>query len=100
VKFFLGVVIVIGSVFGGYILSHGQMAMLMQPFEFLIIAGAALGAFIISSPRSLIVKIVKHIPELLSGSKYNKNSYLDLLGLIYVLFAKAKAEGLLSHSHQ
>lgn len=95
-KFLLGVAIVVASVFGGYVLSHGQMAMLMQPFEFLIIGGAAFGAFVIASPRSLIITIIKHIPELLSGSKYNKNSYLDLLGLLFVLFAKAKTEGLLS----
>ncbi|MCW8930010.1 MAG: flagellar motor stator protein MotA [Gammaproteobacteria bacterium] len=94
--FILGVAIVVLSVFGGYILSHGHMAMLMQPYEFLIIAGAALGAFIIASPKYLIVKVLKHFPDLFKGSRYNKGSYLDLLGLIFVLLSKAKSQGLVT----
>jgi len=94
--FILGTIIVIFSVIGGYVLSHGQLIMLFQPFEFLIIGGAAIGAFIISSPTSLIKKVFKHIPLLFVSSKYNKESYLDLLGLIFTLLNKGKVNGMMA----
>ncbi len=94
--FFLGIAIVLFSVVGGYIFSHGQLVMLFQPYEFLIIGGAAFGAFVIASPRYLIVKVLKNFPLLFIGSKYNRKSYLDLLGLIYTLLAKSRSEGLIA----
>ena len=42
--FVAGVVIVFGSVLYGYVMSHGQLLALWQPFEILIIVGAAFGA--------------------------------------------------------
>lgn len=94
--FFIGINIVIFSVIGGYLLSHGQLILLFQPFEFLIIGGSAFGAFVISSPKTLILKVFKHFPFLLKGSIYTKKSYLDLLGAIYMLLIKAKIEGLMA----
>lgn len=94
--FIVGLIIVISSVLGGYVLAHGQLVLLLQPYEFLIIGGAAVGAFVISSPRTVIIKVLIHLPQLFTGSKYNKNSYLDLLGLIYTLLSKSRTEGLIS----
>ena len=42
----IGIIVVIASVLGGYVLSHGKIAALIQPFEVLIIGGAAFGAFL------------------------------------------------------
>ena len=95
-KFILGLIIVTGCVIGGFILSHGQLALLLQPYEFLIIFGAATGAFIASNPGTVIKDVLGSFPALLKGSKYNKQSYLDLLALMYELFAKARKEGLMA----
>lgn len=95
-KLIIGFFVVIGSVLGGFVLSHGEPAALWQPFELLIIAGAAFGAFIISNPAKVIKTVVTSIPTLLKGSKYNKVLYLDLLGLMYDLFVKARKDGLMS----
>ncbi|AOV17741.1 flagellar motor stator protein MotA [Acidihalobacter aeolianus] len=92
----IGSIIVIGCVIGGYILSHGHLAALFQPYELLIIAGAAFGAFMISNPMSLVMKTIKGVPSLLGGSKYGKAIYLDLLTLMYDLFTKARKEGLMA----
>ncbi len=94
--FIAGVLIVLFSVIGGYVFSHGQIVMLFQPFEFLIIAGAAFGAFLISSPGYLIVKVFKNFPRLFMGSRFKKKHYLDLLGLIFTLLAKSRSEGAIS----
>ncbi|MCW8919170.1 MAG: flagellar motor stator protein MotA [Gammaproteobacteria bacterium] len=95
-KFIIGMLVVTGSVVGGYVLSHGHLAVLFQPFEFLIIFGAATGAFIASNPGVVIKQVLGSIPLLLKGSKYNKQSYLDLLALMYELFSKARKEGLMA----
>lgn len=95
-KFIIGLLVVTGSVFGGYILSHGNIRILTQPYELLIIFGAASGAFIASNPGTVIKDVFRNFPTLLKGSKYNKQSYLDLLALMYELFAKARKEGLMA----
>jgi len=95
-KLIVGFLIVISSVMGGYVLSHGQLLALWQPFELLIIAGGALGAFIVANPLKVIVPVIKGIPRLLTGSRYNRQSYLDLLTLMYEMFSKARKEGLMA----
>ena len=95
-KTILGIITVIGCVFGGFVLSHGNMLALAQPFEFMIIAGGAAGAFFIANPGSIVKKVLKGLPTLLKGPKYRKQSYMDLLALMYDLFAKARKEGLMA----
>lgn len=77
-------------------LSHGQLLALWQPFELLIIGGAALGAFVIANPPKIIRQVIKGLPGLLRGSKYDKAMYMDLLALLYDIFAKARKEGLMA----
>lgn len=90
----LGGIIVIASVLGGYVLSHGELAALWQPFELVIIGGAAFGAFLSSNPMKVVKGVFKRIPMLLKGSHYNKAAYLDVLALLYQLFNKWRREGL------
>jgi chemotaxis protein MotA len=90
----LGGIIVIASVLGGYILSHGDLAALWQPFELVIIGGAAFGAFISSNPMKVVKSVFKRIPKLLKGSRYSKALYMDVLALLYLLFNKWRREGL------
>lgn len=92
----LGTIIVLASVAGGYVLSHGNLAALWQPFEVLIIGGAAFGAFMISNPKKVLVAVFKSIPSLLSGPKYNKSAYMDLLSLLHEVFAKVRRDGLMA----
>lgn len=95
-KLIIGFIIVSGCVLGGFILSHGQPMALWQPYELLIIGGAAFGAFVISNPGTIIKQSFGSIPALLKGSKYNKALYLDLLGLMFDLFSKSRKEGLMA----
>ena len=95
-KLIIGFIIVIGSIIGGYTLSHGVLLALWQPYELLIIAGGATGAFLIANPPTVIKAVVKGLPTLLKGSKYDKKAYMDLLSLMYDLFAKARKEGLMA----
>jgi chemotaxis protein MotA len=39
----IGIVIVIAAIMGGYLMEHGNVKVLLQPAELLIIGGAAMG---------------------------------------------------------
>lgn len=92
----IGVVIVIFSVMGGYVLNGGHLGVLWQPFEVMIIVGAAIGAFVIGNPKSVLKRLTHGLKDLFKGPRYNKESYLELLSLLYQVFKIAKTKGLLA----
>ncbi len=94
--FFIGVIVVIGSVAGGYMLHGGILMLLWQPTEVIIIVGAALGAFLIANSMHLVVHTGKQLPSAIFGSNKNSALYLDLLGLLYDIFNKARREGMMA----
>ena len=92
----IGIVVVFGSIVVGYTMHHGDMMILIQVNEFIIIGGAAIGSMLIANPLSLTMGVFKGIIGTLKGSPINKNSYLELLQLLYELFQFAKREGLIA----
>ncbi len=94
--FVIGFIVVVGSVLGGYVLSHGHIAALWQPYEILIIGGAALGAYIISNPMHIHKAVFATLPKVILGGKFHKHLYMDLLSLLYGLFDKARKSGVMS----
>jgi chemotaxis protein MotA len=96
VLIFLGTLVTLLSVFGGYALEGGHLGALLQPVEVLMIVGAGVGAFILGNGMKTIKATLRVIPTLFKGSKYNKDVYMELMGLLYVLLAKARKEGTLT----
>jgi len=94
--FIVGAVIVVISVLGGYTALGGHLYVLWQPFEVVIICGAALGSFVIANPKTVLAMSAKAIGQVIKGSRYNKQAYLDLLSLQYTLFKLAKSKGMLA----
>lgn len=92
----IGAVVVIGCVVGGFMAHGGKPLALFQPYEILIICGAALGAMIIANPLSISIGVFKSAGALLTPSKYTKTAYLSLLNLMYDLLNKARKEGLMA----
>ncbi len=92
----IGAIIVLSSVLGGYVLHGGELAVLWQPTEILIIGGAAFGAFIISNPMHTIKEVFSRCLRLLTGSPFNKAFYMDLLSLLYDIFDKSRKQGVMS----
>ena len=95
-KFIIGLVITCACIITGYLLAGGVLAALWQPFEILIILGGAIGAFIVAYPTKVIFGTLKGLVALLKGQKYKKETYMELLGLMFKLFSKARKEGLMA----
>lgn len=91
----LGYLVVLGTVFGGYMMMGGHLGALYQPLEFLIIGGAGIGAFIVGNSGKAIKATLRALPGLMRGSKYSKALYMDLMALLYLLLAKSGQKGML-----
>src|SRR3546814_9527265 len=92
----IGVLIVLGSVIGGYVALGGKLGVLWQPFELLIIGGAGVGAFIIANTRETISGALAAFGAIIRGPKYGERDYLELLTLLYPVFRLAKTTVMLS----
>lgn len=92
----IGYVMVAASVLGGFALAGGHMASLLQPIELLMIGGAAAGAFVVGNNGKAIKATLKALPTTLTGSKYTKVVYMDLMALLYDILAKVRKEGLMT----
>jgi chemotaxis protein MotA len=92
----IGILVVIGAVVGGYLMEHGHIAVLLQPAELLIIAGAGIGTVLIANPLHVLKKIVGGVVGVFTGSKFSKQKYLDSLRLYYEVLNKARREGLMA----
>ncbi len=90
--FIAGFLVVVGSVIGGYSI-HGDLTVLWQPIEFLIIFGGAFGAFLIANPKQVVMGVVKSLAKVVTGPKYNQAAYEELLGVLFMLFKLAKTKG-------
>ncbi|MDR5875268.1 flagellar motor stator protein MotA [Halomonas sp. CUBES01] len=91
----LGYIVVLLSVFGGYVLAGGSMGPLFQPLELLMIGGAGVGAFLASNNGKAIKATFKIMPKLKRTKKYNKSMYMELMALQYKLLSKVRREGML-----
>lgn len=92
----IGIVVVIGSIIGGYLMEHGNIHVLIQPAELIIIGGAAIGTILIANPLHILKQIAAGIGVVFKGSKFTKRRYVESLKLTYELLNKARKQGLMS----
>src|SRR5580698_5487887 len=92
----IGIVIVFGSVIGGYLMEHGNLKVLIQPAELVVIGGASIGTVLIANPLHILKQIAAGLGGVFGGSKFTKQRYLDSLKMLYELLNKARREGLMA----
>lgn len=80
---------------GGYVLSHGKIAALIQPFEVLIIGGAAFGAFLQANPGYMTMHVIKKSLKMF-GTRFTHTFYIEVLGLVYEILNKSRREGMMA----
>lgn len=91
----IGILVVFGCVFGGFILSGGKFMALVHPFEVMIIGGAALGAFLQANPGSAFMTVFKKSLAMFS-SRFTHAFYLEVLKLLYEILNKSRREGMMA----
>jgi len=92
---FVGILVVVGAVLGGFVMAGGNPMLLWQPAEFVVILGAAAGSLLVSTPISLLKKIFSSSLQAMKGGGISKAQYFELLSLLYELFQTAKKDGIL-----
>ena len=90
----IGLFLVLGSVVTGYLMHHGQLAVLWQPNEFVIIGGAGLGSMIMANPLPVIKGVFAQLMGLLKANPFGAKAYAELLQVLYEIFQKARKDGL------
>jgi chemotaxis protein MotA len=92
----IGSILVLGSVLGSFMMEGGSVLLLWHPSEFIIILGAALGAFLTSNPLKVVKGSFAASIGLLKGPRYGRSDYLDLLKLLYDILVKIRKSGMLA----
>ncbi|MGN6489396.1 MAG: flagellar motor stator protein MotA [Devosia sp.] len=95
-RLIIGIVIVCVCVIGGYVMMGGHLEVLAQPFEALIILGAAAGAYIIGNTGPVLKQTLGMFGTLFRGPRYNKAAYVELLGLQFTIFKLVQSKGVLA----
>src|SRR4051812_13874570 len=94
----LGFVIVLACVFGSYLLSGGNMHIVLEamPHELLTIGGAAIGSVVVANKTVVLKKLGKTVMVAIDGSKKHKHEYQDLLCLMLLLCKLIKSKGVIA----
>lgn len=92
----IGSIVVVGCVFGGFILEGGHILALWHPTEILIIVGAALGAFMTSNPPKISKAAFLGAIGFVKGPRYKRDDYVQLLKCLYDILVKIRKEGLMA----
>lgn len=92
----IGIVIVLVSVIGGFMMVNGPLGTLVQPSEMVVIGGACIGSTVAANPLKFLMQIMGALPKGLKGTPYNKATYSEVLRMMYDIFVNSKKGGLLS----
>jgi chemotaxis protein MotA len=92
----IGAAVIFVAAIGAFAAEGGRFDILIQPLEFIIIAGIAAGSYIIANRGNVLNRTVVYLSSIFRGRRYNKDSYLELLSLLYTAFKLAKTKGMLA----
>ena len=92
----LGLVVVLACILGGYLLEKGNLAVLVQPAELLIIGGSALGTVLAGNPLHIVKGLVGNLLLMIKPSRYSAAFYLETLKFMSDFFTTSRKNGLAS----
>jgi chemotaxis protein MotA len=94
----VGYILVLGCVFGGFIVAGGHIMAVVEPaaIEMLIIGGGAFGAFVAANTMKTVKAALSGTMGLLKGPKFGKDDYVELFKLLYEVLMKMRKDGLMA----
>jgi len=90
----VGILVVFGAVVGGYLMEKGNLMVLLQPAELLIIGGAALGTIFVANPPTVLKGMLGGLKSVFGSSPYDKGRYVNTLRGLFAVMQKARKKGL------
>ena len=85
----LGILIVLGAVFGGYLMMGGSALAIWQPTEMLVICGAAIGALVLGNPKHVLAELLSQVRKIARKHRHDSEFQRQLLLLMYELLQTA-----------
>tara|TARA_R110002074_G_scaffold146099_1_gene295460 strand:+ start:543 stop:1412 length:870 start_codon:yes stop_codon:yes gene_type:complete len=97
----LGIIVIFGMVFGGYLASGGKLGIILYslPYEMTMIGGAAVGAFMLSNDFAGVKHTIKDVLKVFKGPKWKHDDYRDLLCLLYELIRLGRENAVALEEH-
>src|SRR5271167_2981411 len=92
----VGCIVVIGAILGGFTMAGGHVGALLHLSEVVTIGGASLGAMIVMSPKKVFGDLIRCVMQIIKGTPYNKQAYLELFGLLGEIARMSRRDGMLS----
>lgn len=92
----IGILVVLGSVIGGFLMEKGKLPVLIQPAEFLTIVGAAIGTFLAANPMHVVKGSISGILGVLKGGGVAEQRYIESLKMLFDVFSKARKDGMIA----
>ncbi|WP_275629922.1 flagellar motor stator protein MotA [Pseudomonas sp. 273] len=90
----IGALIIVACVLGGYAMAHGEMSVLWQPAEVVIILGAGLGSLVVANPREVLLEMLVQIKGVFVYKRRGEEFQRQLLMLLYQLLEMVEVGGL------
>jgi len=91
----IGVIVVLVGVLGGFVMAGGNILTLIQPSEFLVLGGAAIGGVMICTPSYVLSALGKKVGKIFANG-FSSQDFMDILVMQYELYNKVRKEGILS----
>ncbi|MBE7201910.1 MAG: flagellar motor stator protein MotA, partial [Parafilimonas terrae] len=88
----IGLLIAVACVGGGFSAMGGHLTVIWQPFEFLIVGGAAVGAYMVANPTKVVLDTGAAILDAALARVPKQRDYLALLGLLFALTRELRSK--------
>ncbi len=94
----IGVVLLFGLVFGSFLMSGGNLGVIIEaaPHELMAILGAGVASYLISNSMGVIKATASGFGKIFKGPKWKASDYTDLLSLLFVLTKMMKTKGVVA----
>ena len=98
---FVGIILTMVMVFGGYLLAGGKMGVITHalPFEMMMIMGAAIGAYLLSNDSHTLKATVGGLMRAFKGPKWTAQDHQDVLCLMFQLLKIARENPVALEQH-
>jgi chemotaxis protein MotA len=88
----LGLIITLACLLGGFVAMGGHVAVIWQPWEYVIICGSALGTFVVANPMKTIKDSGVAVMEAFKNAAPTNREILDVLGVLFALMRELRSK--------